>query len=131
MADTRAAHASRRASGRATTEPATGNARGRPRAGRTAERAMDEPRVEHPGEDDDYINANAERDYRDDHHEDTESLHPSQHPNAFAQGRCNILIFIKIKNLAFIAWHCIVCAFGWMNFTKIQNYLVMQIKWGT
>ena len=67
MADTRAARASRRASGRATSEPATSNALGRPHAGRAAERATDEPRVEHPGEDDDYVDVNADRDYRDDH----------------------------------------------------------------
>ena len=93
MADTRAARASRRASGRATIEPATGNTRGHPRAGRTADCATDEPRVEHPGEDDDYVDANADRDYRIDHRgnadrdyrEDAESLHPSQHPNASAQ----------------------------------------------
>ena len=68
------------------------------------------PRVEHPSEDDDYVDANEERDYRDeprgnaerdyrdeprgnanrdyldDHREDTESSHLSQHPNASSQG---------------------------------------------
>ena len=87
MADTRAARANRCVSGRATTEPATGNTRGCPRAGHTAERATDEPHVEHPGEDDDYVDANADRNYREDHGEDAESSHLSQRPNASAQER--------------------------------------------
>ena len=36
------------------------------------------PRVEHPGEDDDYTNANEEGDPRDGFCEDAESSHPSQ-----------------------------------------------------
>ena len=78
MPDTRAAHASRHASGRATTEPAASNPRGRPRASRATDRATDEPRVEHPGENDDYANANEECDHHDGFCEDAESLHPSQ-----------------------------------------------------
>ena len=87
MADTRAARASRRASGRATTEPAAGHPRGRPRANRTTDRATDEPRVEHPGEDHNYVDANAneECDPHDGFCEDAESSHPSQ--PASSQGR--------------------------------------------
>ena len=85
MQYTRAMRASRRASGRAATEPATGNARGRPCASRAVDRATNEPRVEHPGEDDDYANANEERDPRDGFCEDPESSHPSQ--PASSQGR--------------------------------------------
>ena len=79
MADTRAARASRHASGSATTEPAAGNRRGRPHANRTTDRATDEPRVEHRGEDDDYVDANAneEHDPCDGFCEDAESSHPS------------------------------------------------------
>ena len=85
MADTRAARASRRAFGRATTEPAAGNPRGRPRATHAADRATDEPRVEHPDEDDNYVDADEERDPRDGFCEDAESSHPSQ--SASSQGR--------------------------------------------
>ena len=59
MADTRAARASRRASGRATTKLAAANARGRPRAGRTTERSVAGLHAEHPGEHDDHVDADA------------------------------------------------------------------------
>ena len=39
---------------------------------------MDEPQVEHPGENDDYANANEEGNPRDGFCEDAESSHPSQ-----------------------------------------------------
>ena len=76
MVDTRAARASRRASGRSTTEPTARNPHGRPRASR----ATDEPRVEHPGVDDDLVDDHADEEYdpRDSFCEDTESSHPSQ-----------------------------------------------------
>ena len=69
MADTRAARASRRASGRAAIELG---------ASRVADRATVEPWVEHPGEDDDYVDGNKECDPRNGFCEDAESSHPSQ-----------------------------------------------------
>ena len=43
------------------------------------------------------------------------------HTRGLHMSNCNILIFTKIKNFAFIACSAFVCAFGLMNFTKIEN----------
>ena len=88
MADTRAARATRRASCRATTEPAahTTHPRGRPRASRATGCNTAEPRVEHPEDDDGHHNDHFDEDVNHGHGEDAESSHPSQRHNASTIG---------------------------------------------
>ena len=78
MTDTRAACATRRASGRATTEPAANatNPRGRPRASHASGRNTAEPRVEHPKDADGHHNDLNDEDVDHGHGEDAESSQP-------------------------------------------------------